>query len=417
MARNFIGPLSGAGALTLAEGAGGAGLINPGTATIGLLGAPAFALWHSYHYPEQTAYSRGVARAQEEARARAARQYNQEVAQNRAEAIAFNKALADYYAKELTDGELVIEGNGWTRKITGYDPTNGTITARVDYPSGSYMQGTFPETNYRPIDNPRDLAALSNVEIVYPNKGRYVGELDYIDYNTQNYVPGQLIESYIQPIAQNLPSSFFTMPGPKQLPLQLSTGRVVTLPITPTDFRVFDESVDPGAGEAVKSGAKTGTDTGGETPRRNDDDDDKDNQISTVEEYIRRFGKNMSRRTARRIRKSERISHDANGNVNHRATKLLNRGVNAGTEGAKSGGFPWQTLLFGTSLGVGATLGTQAIFGGEEEVKDPDPHGNVTHTQKADSLINQAMQLPISSEQTETTPIQGEKIDWSKIEI
>ena len=44
MANNFIGPLSGAGALTLAEGVGGAGLINPGTATIGLLGAPAFAL-------------------------------------------------------------------------------------------------------------------------------------------------------------------------------------------------------------------------------------------------------------------------------------------------------------------------------------------------------------------------------------
>lgn len=127
----------------------------------------------------------------------------------------------------------------------------------------------------------------------------------------------------------------------RSTPIVLSSGQVITLPTDFTDYRVFNES----AGETeTPGGARTGTESGvvnpgGRSPRR-DDDDDKDNQISTVEEYIRKFGKNMDRRTARRIRNSERISHDANGNINRHATRLLNRGVNAGAEGAKTEGFP-----------------------------------------------------------------------------
>jgi hypothetical protein len=125
----------------------------------------------------------------------------------------------------------------------------------------------------------------------------------------------------------------------RSMPIELSSGQVVALPTDLTDYRVFDEA----AGETENSGAGAVAGTGAGAgnpgnPRRNDDDDD--NQISTIEEYVKRFGKTMNRRTARRIRNSERISHDANGNINRHATRLLNRGVNAGAEGTKTGGFP-----------------------------------------------------------------------------
>lgn len=129
-------------------------------------------------------------------------------------------------------------------------------------------------------------------------------------------------------------------------PITLSTGQTVSLPSDITDYRVFDEAAGDDEDDVVvirgEGDAGAGAGAGGGSPRRNDDDND-DNQISTVEEYIRRFGKDINRRTARRLRKSERVSHDANGNINHRATRLLNRGTNAGTGGAggaKSGGYP-----------------------------------------------------------------------------
>lgn len=138
------------------------------------------------------------------------------------------------------------------------------------------------------------------------------------------------------------------------VPITLSTGQTVSLPTDITDYRVFDETggddeddvvviggeggsgAGAGAGAAAGAGAGAAVAAGGGSPRRNDDDDD--NQISSVEEYIRRFGKDINRRTARRLRKSERVSHDAKGNINHRATRLLNRG--ASSAGGASGGYP-----------------------------------------------------------------------------
>lgn len=65
----------------------------------------------------------------------------------------------------------------------------------------------------------------------------------------------------------------------------------------------------------------------------------------------------------------------------------------------------------GLTTGGGLTLGGYAIFGGKEEVKDPDPHGDVKYGERADSLINAAQGIIGLSEQTETAPIQGEGID------
>lgn len=128
----------------------------------------------------------------------------------------------------------------------------------------------------------------------------------------------------------------------RSMPIELSSGQVVVLPTDFTDYRIFDEAAGEDEDDVVvirdEEGTGAGAGSGGGSPRRNDDDDD-DNQISSVEEYIRRFGKDINRRTARRLRKSERVSHDANGNINHRATRLLNRGA-SGARGAKSGGYP-----------------------------------------------------------------------------
>lgn len=413
MAYNTIGPGVAAAPAVIPE-------MGPLMLPLGM----AFALWHDYTYPDQTAYRKGLEKAERERTTRLYREERERAAQDRAQAIADNKALEQFYAREIAkgNGAWVIEGKNYRKTITGYNPHNGTFTARVDYPNtGSYMEGTFPEVNYRPLEDGRNFDELTNAEIVYqtgPHAGRWTAKPGYFDFQTQQYEPDMLIESYLQPIAQKLPESFFTIPDPKQLPLQLSTGRVVALPSDITDYRVFDESVDPGAGELERDGAKTGAGVKGGSPRRNDDDDDDDdNQISSVEEYIRRFGKDINRRTARRLRKSERISHDANGNINHRATRLLNRGAKGGSQGAKSPGFNWKDFAWGISTGVGGTLGAQAIFGNKGDEKDPELHGDKTYVQRADSLINRAMQGVGSSEQTETPPIQGDSIDWDKIKF
>lgn len=169
------------------------------------------------------------------------------------------------------------------------------------------------------------------------------------DPATGEIYPGEMTSphsAYVQ-MPKTIRLSPVEVVGSNSTPITLSTGQTISLPTDITDYRVFDESTGDGegsgsgsgSGAGAGSGSGVGAGVGGGSPQRNDDDD-KDNQISSVEEYVRKFGKNMDRRTARRIRNSERISHDANGNINRHATRLLNRGVKAGAEGAKSGGFP-----------------------------------------------------------------------------
>lgn len=155
--------------------------------------------------------------------------------------------------------------------------------------------------------------------------------------------PGTLIEGL--PGIAMAPPTGLTSGKINPRAMVLSTGQIVALPTDITDYRVFDEGTQTidndetenpgGVGEEVVARQHEEV----KPPRRDDDDDNDDNQISSVEEYIRRFGKNMSRQTARRLRKSERVSHDANGNINNHATRLLNRGVNGGAQNTKTGGF------------------------------------------------------------------------------
>lgn len=162
------------------------------------------------------------------------------------------------------------------------------------------------------------------------------------DPATGEIYPGEMTSphsAYVQ-MPKTIRLSPVEVVGSNSTPITLSTGQTVSLPIDITDYRVFDESAgdNPGSGSGAGVGEGSGAGVGGGSPQR-DNDDDKDNQISTVEEYIRRFGKDINRRTARRLRKSERVSHDANGNINHRATRLLNRGASS-AGGAKSEGYP-----------------------------------------------------------------------------
>ena len=221
-------------------------------------------------------------------------------------------------------------------------------------------------------------------------------------------------------------SAYVSVPR-SSTPITLSTGQTVALPADITDYRVFDESEDAsggtividdsedvgaatgsGAGTVAGAGAAAGAGAGNlGNPRRNDDDDD--NQISSVEEYIRRFGKNINRRTARRLRKSERVSHDANGNINHSATRLLNRGA-GGAGGA--GGFPWQTFLWGTTLGGAIPFIYQAIFGDKEET-NPELHGGVEYDQRAKGAIDQVVEGD-TTVSTKRDSLKTEKTDWDQ---
>lgn len=304
----------------------------------------------------------------------------------------------------------------WQEKNQNYADLIDTYGS-IQYPAGTFY-------NYDPSTGTAYLEKdLGNGRIGRwtQNMRTYEQGNPYVyDPATGEIYPGEMTSphsAYVQ-MPKTIRLSPVEVVGSNSTPITLSTGQTVSLPIDITDYRVFDESAgdNPESGSGAGAGEGSGAGVGGGSPQR-DNDDDKDNQISSVEEYVRKFGKNMDRRTARRIRNSERISHDANGNINRHATRLLNRGVKAGAEGAKSGGFPWQTFLFGTSVGGGLTLGGQAIFG-NKEVKAPELHGDVTHVDRTKSLIDRAIQGETeSSEQTETPPIQGDSIEWDKIKL
>lgn len=163
------------------------------------------ALYMDYKYPEKTAYYKGTQRAQEALNMLQARNFQMEAAQNKAEAEAYNKGLAKYYSQTLANGPIVTPYiNGGSKTITAYNPIEGTYVGRVEYPSGSYMEGTFPELNFRHI-NGANLAELSNATITYPNKGTFTAKLNSIDGNTAQYVPGTLVQGLTPTVS--LPAS------------------------------------------------------------------------------------------------------------------------------------------------------------------------------------------------------------------
>ena len=141
-----------------------AALAKTAPVTIPLTGM-GLALYMDHKYPERTAYYKGTQRAKAALDALAAREFQLEAAQNRAEAEAYNKGLAKYYNRALANGPIVTPYvNGGSKTITAYNPIEGTYMGKVEYPSGSYMEGTFPELNFRHI-NGADLAKLSNATI------------------------------------------------------------------------------------------------------------------------------------------------------------------------------------------------------------------------------------------------------------
>ena len=408
------------GAALVAGGAGTAGgealMTAPGLA---IPAALALAMYNTYKYPERTAMSRGMRAAEENWRAAQAQLEAEERAQVKAAAIAHNKQLAEYYARELSKGPIVRNyTNGFTTTITGYDPNTGRLTTVMNDPNREWTyEGTAPELRYNYLNGVNLEDELNGV--VTTKYGTFTPEIDYVDWDTLKIKPGTLIEG-LPGIALAPPTGLNSVKiNPRAM--VLSTGQTVALPSDITDYRVFDESEDASGGTFVfddsgdaDAGAGTGAGTGSPgSPRRNDDDDD--NQISSVEEYIRRFGKNMSRQTARRLRKSERVSHDANGNINHRATRLLNRGANGGaggTGGAKSGGFSWQSFLWGTTLGGGLPFIYQSIFGDKEEAK-PDVHGDVEYTERAGGAIDQVVEGD-TTVSTKRDSLKTEKTDWDQ---
>ena len=181
-----------------------AALAKTAPVTIPLTGM-GLALYMDHKYPERTAYYKGTQRAKTALDALAAREFQLEAAQNRAEAEAYNKGLAKYYNRALANGPIVTPYvNGGSKTITAYNPIEGTYVGKVEYPSGSYMEGTFPELNFRHI-NGADLAKLSNATITYPNKGTFTAKLNSIDGNTAQYVPGTLVQGLTPTV--NLPAS------------------------------------------------------------------------------------------------------------------------------------------------------------------------------------------------------------------
>ena len=183
------------------------------------------ALYMDYKYPEKTAYYKGTQRAQEALNMLQARNFQMEAAQNQAEAEAYNKGLAKYYSQKLANGPIVTPYiNGGSKTITAYNPIEGTYVGKVEYPSGSYMEGTFPELNFRHI-NGADLAKLSNATITYPNKGTFTAKLNSIDGNTAQYVPGTLVQGLTPTV--NLPASIAidrltNVAQPSSVPLVMS---------------------------------------------------------------------------------------------------------------------------------------------------------------------------------------------------
>ena len=57
-------------------------------------------------------------------------------------------------------------------------------------------------------------------------------------------------------------------------------------------------------------------------------------------------------------------------------------------------------------MGAGAVFGGQTIFGGKEEVKAPEPHGEVKYDERAKGAIDQVVE-----DDTESAPIQADTVD------
>lgn len=57
-------------------------------------------------------------------------------------------------------------------------------------------------------------------------------------------------------------------------------------------------------------------------------------------------------------------------------------------------------------MGAGAVFGGQAIFGGKEEVKAPEPHGDVEYSERTKGAIDQVLE-----DDTESAPIQADTVD------
>lgn len=57
-------------------------------------------------------------------------------------------------------------------------------------------------------------------------------------------------------------------------------------------------------------------------------------------------------------------------------------------------------------MGAGTVFGGQAIFGGKEEVKAPEPHGDVEYSERTKGAIDQVLE-----DDTESAPIQADTVD------